>query len=118
MNKNPNSQSGIGNPRTLLSLALCSAAVFLAALGFAANPTPPGWSLITSPNPTAGANHLMDGTCASASDSWAVDAAVYNNPQTLIEHWNGSSWTVVPSPNTSASATQNYNNFIDGVACA
>ena len=25
--------------------------------------------------------------------------------QTLIEHWDGTSWTVVPSPNTSESAS-------------
>src|SRR5262249_355882 len=34
-----------------------------------------------------------------SSDVWAV-GFYYNGPrQTLVEHWNGSTWSVVPSPN-------------------
>ena len=38
----------------------------------------------------------------SANDIWAVGTSSTNstgNEQTLIEHWNGSTWNVVPSPN-------------------
>src|SRR4029077_18281942 len=36
-------------------------------------------------------------TCTSASNCWAV--LFYGGAQTLIEHWNGSSWAIVTSPN-------------------
>jgi hypothetical protein len=41
----------------------------------------------------------------SANDVWAVGFSPHPSGtpqylrQTLIEHWNGSSWSVVPSPN-------------------
>ena len=39
----------------------------------------------------------------SSCDAWAVGAAnVGGVYQTLIEHWNGRAWSVVPSPNPSA----------------
>src|SRR2546422_4523301 len=118
MKKNPNSQSGIFNPRVLLAFTLCSVGVFLAALGFAAvPPTSAGWSLITSPSINATSNNLDDVTCASASDCWAVGSYLNSQsayPQTLIEHWNGIAWSIVSSPNTSPTQT----NGLDEVACA
>jgi hypothetical protein len=78
-------------------------------------PPTPGWSLITSANTSATQqNFLNDVTCASASDCWSV--GYYNNgsvAQTLIEHWNGTSWSIVPSPNTSPT----QNNYLFGVTC-
>ena len=42
----------------------------------------------------------------SASDVWVVGAdEPSNTPQTLIHHWDGTAWSVVPSPN---SATGGY----------
>jgi hypothetical protein len=35
--------------------------------------------------------------------------------QTLIEHWDGTSWTVVSSPNRNGSST-NGNNLLSGIA--
>ena len=44
-------------------------------------------------------------TCVSASDCWAVGYYIYSSGvyiyQTLIEHWDGTSWAIVTSPNTS-----------------
>jgi len=49
----------------------------------------------------------------SANNSWA--AGYYFNsggiPRTLIEHWNGTSWKVVPSPNVGPN-----DNLLNGVA--
>jgi hypothetical protein len=61
------------------------------------------WSIIPSPNPNP-ASVLFGIAAVSASDVWAVgytfDNAVMLN-RTLIEHWNGTAWSVVPSPNAS-----------------
>jgi hypothetical protein len=65
------------------------------------------WSIVPSPN--ANRLNFLRGVAAVASNNvWAVGdsvkdpfdgASVY---RTLIEHWNGTSWTVVPSPNIGA----------------
>ena len=34
----------------------------------------------------------------AANDAWAVGSSGYN-AQTLAEHWDGTAWSVVPSPN-------------------
>ncbi len=49
-------------------------------------------------------------TTLSATDAWAVGG--YNNNMvntnlTLIEHWNGASWAVTPSPNVTFSGQSN-----------
>jgi hypothetical protein len=57
----------------------------------------PAWSIVTSPNTSATqGNYLFDVTCTSASDCWAVG---WGGGQTLIEHWNGTTWFIVTSPN-------------------
>jgi hypothetical protein len=37
-------------------------------------------------------------TAISASNLWAVGVSVNNHTQTLIEHWNGTKWSIFPSP--------------------
>src|SRR5207248_3737018 len=72
------------------------------------------WSIVTSPNGSTTRDNSLSGvTCASVSNCWAV-GYYYNgsNPQTLIEHWNGTAWSIVTSPN----ATQN--DELSGVSCA
>ena len=128
------------SPRTFAALALCSIGALLAIFSFAATTpaksdasisspstgspsksVPPtggtGWSVFASPNPSGGG--LLTGvTCASGSQCWAVG---YNNPtpgggvhQTVIEQWNGTSWTIVTSSNTSP----NQYNELHGVTCS
>src|SRR6266700_2777539 len=70
------------------------------------------WRVIQSPNPTPGTTEdaFLAVTRVSASQElWAVG---YENsspigpppvPQTLIEHWDGTSWSVVPSPSPGTS---------------
>jgi hypothetical protein len=67
------------------------------------------WSVISSPDPSTGANYLYGVAAISASDVWAVGA--YDNGdlnQTLILHWNGSAWSVVASPNGLSSDNRLY----------
>jgi hypothetical protein len=62
------------------------------------------WSVVPSPN-TNSLNFLRGVAAGGVNDVWAVGDSIKdpNNgvsvSRTLIEHWNGSGWTVVPSPN-------------------
>ncbi|MFL5691167.1 MAG: hypothetical protein ACJ795_05115 [Ktedonobacteraceae bacterium] len=51
-----------------------------------------------SPNPGSSNNHLSAVAAVSKSSVWAVGNGKTSSGQTLIEHWNGSSWSVVKSP--------------------
>jgi hypothetical protein len=58
------------------------------------------WKIVTSPSPSSIFNHLYAVTTVSANDVWAVGFDVNSSQatQTLVEHWNGTSWSVVKSP--------------------
>lgn len=58
------------------------------------------WSRVAHPH-FAG-NHLLQGTDApAADDAWAVGSRLVptGGGRTVVEHWNGTRWTVVRSPN-------------------
>ena len=67
------------------------------------------WSVVTSP--LQGTSDLLNGiTAVSSSNIWAVgDYRNSIDPMgpyfTLIEHWNGSTWTVVNSPSPGSTAS-------------
>jgi len=73
------------------------------------------WSIVSSPNTGATQHNALRGvTCVSASECWAVGYYLSDNAaQTLIERWDGTSWSIVSSPNTSATQS----NFLLGVTC-
>lgn len=54
------------------------------------------WRGVTSPNPSSSYNELYAISAVSPNDTWAVGRI---QGQTLVEHWDGNSWNVVPSPN-------------------
>src|SRR5437762_12646880 len=60
------------------------------------------WSIVPSPNSGTGINQQKGVACVSAS--FCIAAGLYYNSsitaQTLIESWNGASWSIVPSPNS------------------
>jgi hypothetical protein len=62
---------------------------------------PPNWNLASSPNPLTN-NYLYGITAVSAGDVWAVgyyyDFNGGSQGGALIEHWDGTQWTIVPSP--------------------
>ena len=76
--------------------------------------TAAGWQIITSPNSSRQVNELHSVSALAENDVWAVGVS-YNIERTLgstlIEHWNGSRWSVVPSPNPSGTL-----NILYGVA--
>jgi hypothetical protein len=64
------------------------------------------WSQVPSPNPSTPQNGLTGVSAASASDVWAVGGRgglerTGGKQRTLTEHWNGTAWSRVPSPNPS-----------------
>src|SRR5690242_523500 len=54
------------------------------------------WRVIPSPNLGTAGNNLNAIAVVSSGDVWAVGSS---GGQTLIEHWNGTSWSMVSSPN-------------------
>ena len=76
------------------------------------------WSIVTSPNTSPTQNNELFGvSCSSPSACTAVGYYVFASgdqvsDQTLIESWNGSAWSIVPSPNASQV------NLLLGVSCS
>jgi IPT/TIG domain-containing protein len=64
------------------------------------------WNAVSSPNSGAGANLFasISADPANAADVWAVGLFLNGSgiSQTLAEHWNGSAWSIVSTPNTGA----------------
>lgn len=66
------------------------------------------WSIITSPDAGSNNNVLHSIAAVSSSDVWAVgtyQATPGSNPQTLVEHWDGTQWSIVASPNVGTSGS-------------
>jgi hypothetical protein len=75
---------------------------------------------VGAPLPAGLEGGLFDTTCASAVDCWAVgtelEAGGTGNPTgALIENWNGSSWSVVPTPTPGGSGV--VGAILQGVTC-
>ena len=77
-----------------------------------------------TPNPNARGNTLNAVAATSTSDAWAVGFQNDNNlndSRTLTQHWNGTAWTTVDSPNPGiasnlACANLNSGNVLTAVA--
>ena len=75
------------------------------------------WQVIPSGNGPKAINELHGVSAAAENDVWAVGSSTDTerlNPVTLVEHWNGTQWSVVPSPNPSS--TQNALNAVAAVS--
>jgi hypothetical protein len=77
------------------------------------------WSVVPSPNPgtrrNGNANFLDGVSCVSADACTAVGyyEDIEGDTLNLIESWNGTIWSVVPSPSRGAGG-----NSLDAVSCA
>jgi len=74
------------------------------------------WNVVPTPKLNTNDNAALNGIFAFASDNiFAVGYQPASNGavQTLIEHWNGSAWTVVPSPNAN-----NTGNVLTSISAA
>jgi hypothetical protein len=97
-----------------------------AVLGVAGDGSPTGsltehwdgnsWSIVPSPTPVGDVGALLQGvSCTSSSNCWAVGAGTDQNGENLnsvTEHWDGSSWSIVASASTGESFDQ-----LDNVHC-
>jgi hypothetical protein len=74
------------------------------------------WSVARSPNPRSYGVNLYGVSCVSATACTAV--GWYSNgsniPRTLIESWNGTAWSLVPSRDVGPPSSSNY---LYGVSC-
>lgn len=65
------------------------------------------WTVTATANPNAGGKeHLLyDVSAMSSNDVWVVGDydAGQSGVQTLVEHWDGTTWSVVASPNATSS---------------
>jgi hypothetical protein len=74
------------------------------------------WNLVPSPNASTGNNRLDAVTVVSANDVWAVGTSQNGSGvfQTLTENWNGTAWSIIPSP--SGAGTQAELNGVAAVS--
>ena len=73
------------------------------------------WRVVASPNAgTTGENTLTSVDTLSSTNAWAVGSSrTATSRKSLIQRWNGSSWTIVSSPNPGT-----LGNSLLGVAAA
>jgi len=82
-------------------------ALILGASGVVSAQTAP-WSIVESPNPSTSANYLKGTDALASDDAWAVGYrfdTTLSQIQNLAMHWNGSVWTVTPTPNLASPYT-------------
>lgn len=88
------------------------------------------WSTVASPSVGSFSNILQSVRAVSANDIWAVgyssNANTFTPTKTLTEHWNGTSWSVIASPNVGKSSNvlsgltpiASNDVWADGYSCA
>jgi hypothetical protein len=69
-----------------------------------------GWSVVSSPNHGMYINSLNEVAAVSSGNVWAVGYYINssNAYQTLIEHWNGTAWSLSTSANTNMADNELY----------
>lgn len=80
------------------------------------------WSIVPGANPGDGFDAGLDAMTAFASnDIWAAGSYIRANGNqrqivTLTEHWDGSSWSIVPSPNGGLAGSTNELRSLAGTS--
>lgn len=87
------------------------------------------WTTVPSPNPGSGGNELLGVSASSSRDAWTVGFAGADSPPnllscsglrggetTVLEHWDGSSWTTVPSPNPGGGSGLNILSAVTAIS--
>ena len=74
--------------------------------------------MVASPNASGSDNVLFDAAVLSATDAWAVGEYSVDGGgalRTLVQHYDGTTWTTVPSPNRLTGTNRNQINSLRGV---
>ena len=78
------------------------------------------WTIVPSPNGPNAVNFLTRAAAVGTDDVWAVGYSrtpgFSGISQTLVEHWDGQDWTVVPSPNPQPPGDYEFSNELFGIA--
>ena len=122
MRHNPDARAGLF--RRVRVMGVAAAAVLaggtLTALSGTqiahAGPAGPPWVVVSSPDTSVSQDNGLEAVSCTALSACAA-VGEYNNGsnlQTLVEMWNGTSWSIVPSPNSSSS----QDNTLDAVSCS
>jgi hypothetical protein len=101
---------------TVVPLAVAATALGISGAGVSRAGAPACGSLSLGAGAPAGSSVLTDVALLSARESWAVGDTLAPRSRvnrTLIERFDGSRWSVIPSPNQSGS-----NNGLNGVSMA
>ena len=91
--------TGVAVVVSLVATAGSAAPAGATPAGAASSGSP--WRVLSSPNPSSYANQFYAVAAVTASDVWAVgsyDDTASGTQETLVEQWNGTSWSIVPSP--------------------
>lgn len=101
--------------RIVLALALCGIGVVATASSTMAAGSVDTGVVVPSPNTASSeSNYLLSVSCASSNSCIAVGYnMVGSSPQTLAMKWDGTSWTITATPNTSTTAY----NVMNSVSC-
>jgi len=76
------------------------------------------WSIVASPDTGPGAGNILTSISAdSTTDVWAVGDAVAGTAaspvlQTLVEHYDGTAWSIVASPNAGTSVSNSLGGAV------
>jgi Tol biopolymer transport system component len=82
------------------------------------------WTVVSSPQLPLWSGEFDGVAAVSANDVWAVGAtggdpaSFYAHPNTLVEHWDGSSWSVVPSPSPPPDTDNTYGTYLRAVSAS
>jgi hypothetical protein len=79
------------------------------------------FTVVPSPNVPDRNNWLEDVDGVAPNDVWAVghaDSQSFVGSKSLAEHWDGSAWTIVPTPNAGSGTTVNNLYGVDAVGPA
>jgi hypothetical protein len=76
------------------------------------------WSTVASPSTGSGANQINGLLALAPNNIWAVGFTTALAPPkeapttTLIEHWDGTAWSIVPSPNVGPNSIYQSNRLL------
>jgi hypothetical protein len=72
------------------------------------------WSIQPSPSPSSAIGGVLEGVSCTSTDACTAVGAYFENSgaeATLVEAWNGTSWSIQPSPSPP------IDSILDGVSC-